>query len=198
MSPALSSNTQPGIVLLSADRLGIERVAHWMACASWHPASLCFEKEAPAGRGCHLCAFSESCRTDQSSRFHRAEVSDMVGAGDYDYDDDHDLPAGCQYMDPQSFETDDASSEVTSAQAPGPAGADVSGHVSTPASAPGSAVNAKSAPGQATAPSAYTGRRAVLSASPTYTAPAPAPGIAPRERNICLCDGNCSAERQHH
>ena len=35
--------------------------------------------------------------------FHRAEVSDMVGAGDYDYDDDHDLPAGCQYMDPQSF-----------------------------------------------------------------------------------------------
>ena len=103
----------------------------------------------------------------------------MVGAGYYDYDDDHDLPTGCQYMDPQSSETDDTSSNFTSAQAPGPAGADGSGHVSTPASAPGSAVAAKSAPVSATAPNAYTGRRAVLSVSPSYRAPAPAPGMSP-------------------
>ncbi len=116
----------------------------------------------------------------------------MAGAGDYDYDDDHNLPAGCQYLDPQSSETIDTSSSSASAQAPGPAAADGSGHVSAPAPAPGSAVAAEAAPVQATPPSANTGRRAVLSVSPSYLAPAPAPGMAPGDATSANATGSAA------
>ena len=86
------------------------------------------------------------------------------GAGDYDYEDGHDLPAGCQKLDSQS-----------SAQPP-----NLADHVSAPASGPGSAVAAATAPFQASAPGAYMDMDADISDRLSSTAPAPAPdaGIA--------------------
>lgn len=86
-----------------------------------------------------------------------------TGAGDYDYEDSHGLPAGCQYLTAQS-------SDITPAGAPAPARS--------------GAMPAGMAPVQAPPPSAYTGRRALLSVSPSYLAPAPAPEQSSRDIQI--------------
>lgn len=106
-------------------------------------------------------------------------MAHATGAGDYDYDDSHDLSAGCQYLDMQSSDTADPSSTPNSAQPPGLAGADGGrGPVSAPASAPGSAVAATTAPVQAPAPSAYMETDTSSISTPSYSARAPASGMA--------------------
>ena len=156
-------------------------MAHGMTCVRALAPVRCVHEESPKEK--YLVGATSSTPSHMFARLHIspdiARLSHVVGAGDYDYDDEHNLPAGCQYLDPQSSETIDTSSNSASAQAPGPAGADGSGHVSAPAPAPGSAAASAAAPVQATPPSANAGRRAVLSVSPSRFAPAPAPGMAP-------------------
>ena len=103
----------------------------------------------------------------------------MIGAGDYDYEDSHYLPAGCQYNNVSDLELQTLVRQklrrTEIAQAPSIASAYGSGDVGAPAPARSSAMPAAMAPAQAPAPGAYTGRRAILSTNPTYLAPAPAP-----------------------
>ena len=111
----------------------------------------------------------------------KVTVRCLTNAGDYDYEDSHELPAGCQYMDMQSSDNSEYSSDSHTAQPPRLADADnSSGHGSAPANAPGSAVAAAEAPVQAPAPSAYMGRVTISSVSPKHSAPTPAPDTAPR------------------
>ena len=120
------------------------------------------------------------CTCQMKSQF-KVTVRCLTNAGDYDYEDSHELPAGCQYMDMQSSDNSEYSSDSHTAQPPRLADADnSSGHGSAPANAPGSAVAAAEAPVQAPAPSAYMGRVTISSVSPKHSAPTPAPDTAPR------------------
>ena len=107
----------------------------------------------------------------------------MTGAADYDYEDNHYLPAGCQYVgpDPSNTAYQKINRPTATAQPPIAAGAYGSGNVSAPAPGRSTAMPAAMAPAQDSAPGAYTGRRAILSVSPSYLAPAPAPERSSRD-----------------
>lgn len=85
----------------------------------------------------------------------------MIHAGDYDYEDGHDMPAGCQYM--------------VSPPQPDLASAGVRSNVSAPVPASGSAVVAKTVPLEASAPGTQT-----VNTYFNHNASAPAPMRAPR------------------
>lgn len=108
-------------------------------------------------------------------------MSHVTGVGDYDYDDSHELPAGCQGLDVQTSESLGSTNNSVSVQQAALAGASVSGHVSAPAPAHHPAAMA---PVQASAPGTNTGRRGAISTAPGYTAPASAPAGSPRDANV--------------
>ena len=66
----------------------------------------------------------------------------MTGAGDYDYEDGHNVPAGCQYL-------------VSSLQQPVLASANVSGNISAVVAASGNAVVAETVPLETAAPGTH-------------------------------------------
>ena len=115
------------------------------------------------------------------------KASHVSGAGEYDYDDSEDLPAGCQYVYWQPSDRVNSSNTNLSALGPSLAAsaANVSVFLSAPAPAPNTAVGAATAPVQTPAPGAYAGKgahtRAILS---SYAAPAPAPGRSPRTATL--------------
>ena len=118
----------------------------------------------------------------------RVKATRVPGAGDYDFDDSDDLPAGCRYLDWQPPDTISGSAAL-SALRPGLAanGANVSVFRSAPASAPSSAVDGTAAPVQTPAAAAHTSKGAHTSATPSsYIAPAPAPARSPRNATLEL------------
>ncbi|CAL5228155.1 g11235 [Coccomyxa viridis] len=104
---------------------------------------------------------------DQNKKLYSFDDGDAT-AGDYDYDDGHDLPIGCQYLDEQPS-NQPSSNSTSPAAVSGLAGAGVSGYVSAPASSPSSAVAATAAPVQARTEAGLVGNS---------FAPAPAPQTA--------------------
>ena len=121
---------------------------------------------------------------EERSNFQNDSLSchNVPGAGEYDYDDSDDLPAGCQYVDWQSSDTVNSNSSTPSAVWSTLTSSGANG--SARASAPGSALGATAAPIQAEAQGAYSSKGAPSSATSSYGAPALAPDKSPRNATL--------------
>ena len=93
----------------------------------------------------------------------------VIGAGDYDYDDCHDVPAGCQF-------------QAAPLQESTLSGAGANSHVVAPAPVPSKAAIAEAVPLQSPAPAMHVSG----GTNDSYIAPAPAPERAPGNGTLVI------------
>ena len=133
------------------------------------------------------CSASNITYNDIAVAGYKVRMVYVAGAGGYDYEDDHELPAGCEYSDSNLSEALEAIQRIArssrlsiTAQPPSLTGAH------------GSAMPAATAPVQAPAPGPYTGKSSGAIIRPGYIAPAPAPDRCPRNVEIALASQDAS------